>query len=264
MKTTLVWTAFASSLLLAPAYAAGEGTAVGVNPDAVSRLGGAERVLVVGDDVSIGEQIVTGPSGNVQLLFDDETRLVVGPQSTLEIETYLLTGSGADKFAINALAGTFRFMTGKSDKSVYSINTPTASIAVRGTKFDLSVVDGQSVTMLYEGALTMCQGANCVDVEDRCAIGAIGGAAPGTFGWSDGQRGDFLRNFQLSNVQAAFGADFRVPGGQACLGPSPDGPPLSLIHTSPDPEPSGSEGSEIQFSLTNDPGCNIITASLCD
>ena len=64
----------------------------------------ADRLLVVGADVSVGEKIVTGPSGNVQLLFQDQTRLVVGPRSTLEIETYLLSGSGADKFAVNALA----------------------------------------------------------------------------------------------------------------------------------------------------------------
>ena len=85
---------FVCSALLSPAFAAGEGTAVGVNPDAMSRLGIDEKVLVVGADVSVGEKIITGPTGHVQLLFDDQTRLVVGPRSTLEIETYLLNGSG--------------------------------------------------------------------------------------------------------------------------------------------------------------------------
>lgn len=232
-----VCTAFVSLFLTASALAAGDGTAVGVNPDAVSRLGSADRLLVVGADVSVGEKIVTGPTGNVQLLFRDQTRLVVGPRSTLEIETYLLNGSGADKFAINALAGTFRFISGNSAKSAYSIDTPTASIAVRGTKFDVTVGAGQSTVMLYEGALTLCQGGTCVDLEDRCDIGALGGPLYGAFGWGDEERERLVGNFPLSNIQSAFPPPFRVTGAQACLGPAPDGTPSSIATTPPTQPP---------------------------
>jgi hypothetical protein len=225
--------ALASLFLTASAFAVGEGTAVGVNPDAVAKAGSADRLLVVGADVSVGEKIVTGPTGNVQLLFKDQTRLVVGPRSTLEIETYLLNGSGADKFAVNALAGTFRFISGNSAKSAYSINTPTASIAVRGTKFDVTVGAGQSAVMLYEGALTLCQGGTCVDLEDRCDIGALGGILHGAFGWGDEERERLLGNFPLSNIQSAFAPPFRVNGAQACLGPSPSGPASSIVVTPP-------------------------------
>src|SRR5690606_18549600 len=126
-------------------HAAGEGTAVGVNPDATAQARSAERVLVVGSEVSVGERIVTGPSGRVQLLFQDQTRIVVGPRSTLVIESYLLNGNQTNRFAVDALAGTFRFISGNSPKSAYSIDTPTASIAVRGTKFDVTVGSGQTL-----------------------------------------------------------------------------------------------------------------------
>jgi len=132
------------------AVAAAEGTAVGVDPDAVARRGSADRTLVVGADISVGERIVTGPSGRVQVLFADQTRLVVGPGSALLIESYLMNGDTADKFAINALAGTFRFISGNSPKSAYSIETPTAAIAVRGTKFDVSVA-GDLAWIFAEG-----------------------------------------------------------------------------------------------------------------
>lgn len=244
-------TAFASLFLTASALAAGDGTAVGVNPDALARLGAADRVLFVGADVSVGEKIVTGPTGNVQLVFKDQTRLVVGPRSSLEIETYLLNGSGADKFAINALAGTFRFISGTSPKSAYSIDTPTASIAVRGTKFDLTVGAGQSMVMLFEGALTLCKNGICVDLEDRCDIGALGGVLHGAFGWQDEERERLVGNFPLSNIQSAFLRPFRVAGAQACLGPSPSGPATSLA-TTPPANPAQNDN---RFCSPNAPSC---------
>ncbi len=76
-----------------------------------------ERILQVGTDVSVGETIVTGPAGQVQIVFDDNTRLVVGPGSALLVETYLLASSNtAEKLTVNALGGTFRFITGNSPK----------------------------------------------------------------------------------------------------------------------------------------------------
>ncbi len=228
MMKIVARTAFASLLLLAPAFAAGEGTAVGVNPDAVSRKGATDRILVVGSDVSVGEKIVTGPTGHVQLLFDDQTRLVVGPRSTLEIEQYLLNGTGADRFAINALAGTFRFISGNSPKSVYSIDTPTASIAVRGTRFDLAVTRGVTLTMLYAGALRLCYGPNCVDLTKRCDIGSNASGSPEMLGWSSGGRPGLVEMFGLANIQAAFPDEFRVAGAQACLAPPPESSSSSL------------------------------------
>src|SRR5690606_39715531 len=90
--------------------------------DATAQARSGERVLVVGSDVSVGERIVTGPSGRVQLLFQDQTRIVVGPRSTLVIESYLLNGNQTNRFAVDALAGTFRFISGNSPKSAYSID----------------------------------------------------------------------------------------------------------------------------------------------
>src|SRR5690606_42119301 len=85
---------------------------------------------------SIGDRVVTGPSGQVQILFSDRTELVVGPRSALLIEDYLLRNDGsAGKFAINALSGTFRFVTGGAPKDSYVIKTPTGTIGVRGTAF---------------------------------------------------------------------------------------------------------------------------------
>lgn len=229
MNRLAAYIAISSLCLTGTALGVAEGTAVGVRPDALARAASDERVLVVGADVSVGETIVTGPRGNVQLLFDDQTRLVVGPGSTLEIENYLLAGSGADTFAVNALAGTFRFISGNSPKSAYSIDTPTASIAVRGTEFDLTVGSGQSFVLLYEGALTICRSSNCVNLANRCDIGAVAGSSANLLTWQDDERNRLVSNFPLSNIQSSFLPPFRVSGGQACLAPPAQSASESLV-----------------------------------
>jgi len=210
------------------AVAAAEGTAVGVDPDAVARRGSADRTLVVGADISVGERIVTGPSGRVQVLFADQTRLVVGPGSALLIESYLMNGDAADKFAINALAGTFRFISGNSPKSAYSIETPTAAIAVRGTKFDVSVAGDATRVLLFEGALQLCHAGSCVELTERCELGSTGPGGSSQATWGDAGRGGFLGGFPLANVQSTLEPGFRVSGAQACLAPPPGNQPQNL------------------------------------
>ncbi len=183
------------------ALAAGVGAAVAqtgnveaVKPAAASERGGDVRTLVVGDDVAVGETVATGDDGRVLLLFDDETELVVGPRSRLTIDDYLVRRDGsAGRFAINALSGTYRFVTGNSPSNAYEIKTPTGTVAVRGTAFDFAVADlesgglgalyptlfasgQQTVTLLllYEGSVDICNTAgDCATLTAGCQIGAM-------------------------------------------------------------------------------------------
>lgn len=225
--------AFGLTALCTPAVlAAGEGTAVGVRPDAVARAGSQDRLLAVGTDVSVGELIVTGSSGQVQIIFDDSTRLVVGPGSSLLIEDYLLASNNtAQKLAINALGGTFRFLTGNSAKPAYSITTPTAAIAVRGTKFDFIVEPGDTRVMLYEGALQICNRAgDCGQVAERCEIGAASQADAVVYQRFDPSRPPLSEQFRYARVQAQLLAEFRVSGVTNCVGePAEVGTPESLV-----------------------------------
>jgi hypothetical protein len=181
------------------------GTAVGVNPSAVDQSKLKSKDLVVGADVAMGDKIVTGATGQVQLLFTDNTKLVVGPSSSLVVESYLLRGDKTvGTFAVNALSGTFRFITGSSDHSAYTINTPTGTIGVRGTAFDFRIdpevfaTDGTSTpgghnhkhkpgsfltgttVALFRGAVVLCNLDNeCETLTNKCEVGAI--TTPETF-----------------------------------------------------------------------------------
>jgi hypothetical protein len=225
-----VLTLCAALLLAAPSLGA-DGQAVGVDPDAVARLSGADRVLTVGADVSVGEQIVTGAKGQVQIVFSDGTRLVVAPGSALVIESYLFNGRTADKFAVNALAGGFRFITGKSPKPAYSIKTPTASIAVRGTQFDFNVTPGRTDLLLYEGAVRLCSGATCTEITDRCALGVTQSGGAQVIGRNDAQHAALSREFRYARFQTPLQGPFRISGASQCTQPSSQGGPNDSLST---------------------------------
>jgi hypothetical protein len=108
-----------------PAYSANNaGTAVSVATMASASGKKGKHTLVKGSQVVRGDTVITNRSGLAQFEFEDGTRIVVGPNSKLLIEQYLLGGDGkAKKFSINAISGTFRFLSGHSPKRVYAIKT---------------------------------------------------------------------------------------------------------------------------------------------
>ena len=142
---------------------------------------GGNRTLAAGADIFEKDKISVS-SGNVQILFNDGTKLVVGPGSTLVISTYLMQGDGssAQDFSIKALRGTFRFITGKSPKNAYDIQTANATIGIRGTGFDFWVQNATGVAVL-KGKVRLCNKLGskaCVDLNPNCEIGTTenGGA----------------------------------------------------------------------------------------
>ena len=207
---------------LGAAWAA-SGTALGVDPQAEAGKDGATRVLTVGADVFIGDLVKTGANGNVQIKFSDSTELVVGPNSALLIEDYLLRDDqSAGKFAVNALAGTFRFATGESAKDDYIIRTPTGTIGVRGTEFDFNVFQALTEVLLYHGSVLLCNTSNqCVTLDGTCQIGTydlseaiVVGAASETQGE---QRDAFKANFDYAQDQSPLNREFWFEKARQCF-----------------------------------------------
>ncbi len=217
----------------APALAA-SGKALGVDPAAEARRASEVRVLTVGADVAIGERIVTGPSGQVQILFDDRTELVVGPNSALLIEDYLLREDGsAGRLAVNALAGTFRFVTGGAPKDRYTITTPTATIGVRGTGFDLVVAQQWSYALVHDGSIIGCIAQNnCIVTEARCDMGQFSADEAVLVGpanrLSSADRARLRQLFIYSASQRSLLTRFRIEAAETCLRPPPPAAGASL------------------------------------
>ena len=148
-------------------------TAVDVRPQADVQSASGKSRLARGAMVSVGDTIVTGRSGQVHLEFTDGTRMVVGPRSSLLVEEYLMTNrSTATRFSVNALGGTFRFISGNSPKSAYKIRTPSATLGIRGTKFDMNIrPDGTVGVAIMEGATQLCGNDRCIVLQDSCSVG---------------------------------------------------------------------------------------------
>ena len=216
------------------AMAAG-GIALGVRPAATAATGAETRVLQVGADLFIGDRVITGDNGQVQIKFDDETELVVGPNSSMLLEDYLLRADGsAGKLAINALSGTFRFVTGTAPKDKYLIKTPTGTIGVRGTALDFNVDEAGTKVLLYHGAVILCNLKNiCVTLDGTCEIGEYDLADSQILGPTsdfDGQdRQDLKAMFKYSESQTPLLREFWVEKARECLnapfvGGTPEGP----------------------------------------
>lgn len=201
----------AITLTLSSAEAAtqiGKVVAVGGSPSASGP--GGDRKLKAGSSVFEDDKITVGGGGNAQILLNDNTRLVVGPSSSLVLDRFLMKGGNrAQKVSIKTLRGTFRFITGRSAKSAYEIKTSSATIGIRGTGFDWWDKRQTGVAVM-NGSVRLCSGGACVNLADNCEVGrAGGGQAQQLGGASAGQ----VINGNLPYVisQTPLRQQFRLP-----------------------------------------------------
>ncbi len=127
------------------------------------------RRIRKGGSIFQNELIKTGFFGKAELRFVDKTSLSLSARSTVRLDSFVYnpkTRSG--KIVINTLKGAFRFVSGSAVKSAYSIKTPVATIGVRGTIID-GYTDGRrvGVYILQQGAMRVCAGQNCQNVNRR-------------------------------------------------------------------------------------------------
>ncbi|MGB8313207.1 MAG: FecR domain-containing protein [Aestuariivirga sp.] len=168
LTATAVLSATASQSTALAADAIGKVAAVLGKPSASGP--GGDRDLKAGAAVYEDDKIEVR-SGNAQIILADGTRLVVGPGSTLVLDRFLMTGGNtAEKVSIKALRGTFRFITGRSAKSAYDIQTANATIGIRGTGFDFWTQKQTGVAVL-EGKVKLCRDDKCVDLHEGCELG---------------------------------------------------------------------------------------------
>jgi len=213
---------FALIASASPALSA-SGTALGVDQSAELESHTTTKVLSVGADIFIGDKVVTGPTGQVQIKFSDKTKLVVGPNSSLLIEDYLLRDdNSAGQFAIKALGGTFRFVTGQAEKDRYKIETPTGTIGVRGTAFDFNVNPAETRALLFHGAIILCNTTEqCVTLDDVCELGQYDlsqSVVLGNAGEITGEQREALKGeFRYAESQAPLLHEFWIENARECF-----------------------------------------------
>lgn len=108
------------------------------------------------------DTVVTAKS-KVLLTFEDHTTVKITEQSKLIIDDFVYdSNKGSGKLALKVALGTARYASGqiaKSNPQSVNIQTPSATIAVRGTDFSMTVDElGRSLVML----LPSCDKKSCV------------------------------------------------------------------------------------------------------
>jgi hypothetical protein len=120
---------------------------------------GASSVLARGVELSEQDRVVTGKSGMVMLVFSDQGRVAIRPESELVIRKYEDDPSGqATQLQLDLMRGTVRQISGQAAQRQpdrYRLNTPIAAIGVRGTDFLAKATQGSVQTYVHEGAITV-------------------------------------------------------------------------------------------------------------
>lgn len=112
--------------------------------------------------IEMNDTFITARS-KAELTFEDATKVNVTEQSKLVIDDFVYDNKkGAGKLAMRVAIGTVRYASGqiaKTNPQNVGIKTPTATIAVRGTDFSMTVDElGRSLVML----LPSCDNKGCV------------------------------------------------------------------------------------------------------
>ena len=131
-----------------------------------------------GTGVEMNDAIKT-QQGKVGITFEDDTRVQVNENSKLVIDDFVYDPkSKAGKLGAKIALGTVRYASGqiaKNSPQNVALNTPTATISVRGTDFTASVDElGQSTIIL----LPSCpddrnKSRTKDDIEKNCKVGEI-------------------------------------------------------------------------------------------
>tara|TARA_B110000211_G_scaffold206519_1_gene241601 strand:- start:346 stop:1458 length:1113 start_codon:yes stop_codon:yes gene_type:complete len=110
--------------------------------------------IVVGEGTGVQmKDSITTSKAKLELTFDDNTKVSITRQSKLVIDDFVYdANSGTGKLAMNVAMGTVRYASGaiaRNSRENVRLRTPTATIAVRGTDFTMTVDEiGRSLVIL--------------------------------------------------------------------------------------------------------------------
>ena len=133
----------------------------------------------IGTGVEMEDAVKTS-QGKVGITFADETKVQINEGSRLVIDDFVYDpkNKGAGKLALNMASGTVRYASGAiahNNPSKVAINTPTATIAVRGTDFTATVDElGASTIILLPSCADKIKSVDQLNPSDKnCVTGII-------------------------------------------------------------------------------------------
>ena len=116
------------------------GTTSSVQGTAYVLTEGARRKAQVRDSIQLNDEVQTKDDSALQVLLLDQTIFTVGQNCSIIIDEFVYNpNTSVGELSAQVFTGAFRFMSGQIGKTSpinASINTPSASIGIRGTFFE--------------------------------------------------------------------------------------------------------------------------------
>jgi hypothetical protein len=116
--------------------------------------GEPSRALSRRAEIYVGDRINTATDSQLQLRMKDGAMIALGANAEFVVKAYSddAAGDKKDEAVLSLVKGGLRTISGQIDKSAYSMETPTATLGIRGTVFDVYVrADGTTIVILRDG-----------------------------------------------------------------------------------------------------------------
>ncbi len=132
-----------------------EGSVVAIN---AKELEQETRPLAVGAPLYSADIVESDKGAYAVLVFKDEGRISVEAASNFEISSYQFSDSATqNKTSYDLVKGGMRLLTGiiaSENKEAFVVNTPVATIGIRGTGFDVVYREGKLYSYTWQGVIS--------------------------------------------------------------------------------------------------------------
>jgi hypothetical protein len=135
----------------------------------VQSASGAVKLAVKGVELESGDTIETG-TGSIQMRMGDGAFFSLQPNTKFRFDEYHRNPNNptAARSFLSLIKGGLRSVTGligKDNRKNYRLNTPAATIGIRGTDFSVMSKDKGDTFSVSSGGISVCNSGGCVDVD---------------------------------------------------------------------------------------------------
>lgn len=124
--------------------------------DAFQKTGFFPETMYKGDPIYREATLYTKTQGSMDVRLKDGTKLTLAPDSRITVDSFVFDPTDSSgEMLVDLGKGALRFVSGRVRKERVAVQTPVASIGIRGTTFTLQDTgQGRLNIWLDEGAIT--------------------------------------------------------------------------------------------------------------
>jgi peptidylprolyl isomerase len=152
----------AAMLFAVPAIAEDIGVAEKVVKQAIARS--ANKPIGKGDGLAFNEVVANGTGSAIEIVFTDESHLILGEDAEIILDSMVYEpNQGVVKGTFRVVSGVLRFKSAQTRLDMM-INTPSGTIGIRGTEFDLLTTPTATEIAMLEGVVEVSSAAGTATV----------------------------------------------------------------------------------------------------